>query len=683
MTEKIDLSIIIPNYKTAYLPNCLKALAGLNVQEIIVVDSSPRASEIDFLSLGVQYIHVPQRLYAGEARNIGARKAKGRWLLFIDADIEMTAGGLDFIRKFDFSNPGDVIFGPYIADRSKQNFSVYLQNLILVFRYFEKFDKATIATMHSSHFMIESSVFWQIGGFDQSLKFREDHNFCVLAHKLGYKIKTEQALAAYHHRRFNPASLVLDYFRRSFGTTQTRLLWPLLYGGENVPGSFMVTWLMGCLLPLLFIFSWLGYINPLSLFVATMLVLISPLFLSRSFFSRMSWVDQIKTLLLWPVLGCALLTGVISAYLIHFFEVATRKIISLIDGIKLTKRILVRNGWPVALVQFLNSKCNLRCSHCFYKETMDQPNTPEMSVERLGQISKEIGPLLWYSVGGGEPFLRKDFVQALAAVCRVSRPWILSIPTNGWYTDKIFIEMRRFIESHPYQRIMLTLSLDGPPSVHDSMRGPNSWIKAKNTYKRLELLQQVYPQLSLGIITVVDQRNAHVYPHFIDELVSEFNPQQIAVTIFRDLKNIGSHDSKVVAAHGEAVERYKWHCDRGLLKQTGFFAQRFLRAREAVKNRAVAMVAQKNSFVAPCLGGNLFYTIWEDGRLSPCEIRPEAYVNLMQDSWSRAIFSAKAKESRRDIVENKCKCTYECAMSVNALFSWPLAIKTLWQTLKT
>ena len=42
---------------------------------------------------------------------------------------------------------------------------------------------------------------------------------------------------------------------------------------------------------------------------------------------------------------------------------------------------------------------------------------------------------------------------------------------------------------------------------------------------------------------------------------------------------------------------------------------------------------------------------------------------------SKVMNNAKTKETRKWIYDTKCKCTYECAMSTNALFSWPMTKK--------
>jgi sulfatase maturation enzyme AslB (radical SAM superfamily)/glycosyltransferase involved in cell wall biosynthesis len=682
MTSKIDLSIIIPLYNTVQVPQCIEALSQLNVKEIIIVDSSPMPSEMDFKKYGITYMHVKNRLYAGAARNLGATVATGRWLFFVDADIEMTHEGLQYVRDFNFADTQTLMFGPYAVDRQKQSFSTHFQNLILQIRFFDNFKKPKYATVQASHFLICRESFWHIGGFDENLRFREDHTFCVLAQKWGYHVLVDARFTAYHHRPFTPLVLIYDYFRRQYLSNIIRLQWPQLHGGENVPAAFTLTWILGCLIPVFLSGMLLGIVPVYFLISFTIAVFILPLLICRTLFSRIKLADRLCGLAIWPMLGWALAAGTILSYANFLINKTKQLGLKVMDAARMGLRVLLRNGWPVALVHFLNSKCNLRCSHCFYKETLDQPNSPEMTVQKLSQISKEIGPLLWYSVGGGEPFLRKDMVQALTEVSRNSRPWILSIPTNGWYTDKIFISLRRLIEANAGQRIMLTISLDGPQKIHDTIRGKQSWEKAHRTFFRLKELQKIYPQLSLGVITVVDEANADVFPNFIDELVQDLKPQQIAINIYRDSAPSHQHSVRVLSAHDQAVKRYQWHCEQGSLIQTGFFAQRFLRAREFVKNQAIAQVAGQNEFVTPCVGGNLFYTIWEDGRLSPCEIRPEIYGNLISETWVGSVISKQARESRKEIRDKKCKCTYECAMSVNALFSWPLAKKTIQYSLR-
>ena len=97
----IDYSIIIPAYnEEAYLPQALASVrsavdAVSGAAEIVVVDnnSSDRTVEIA-LAAGARVVSEPVNQIA-RARNTGARAARGRWLIFMDADTTLNAALLE------------------------------------------------------------------------------------------------------------------------------------------------------------------------------------------------------------------------------------------------------------------------------------------------------------------------------------------------------------------------------------------------------------------------------------------------------------------------------------------------------------------------------------------------------------------------------------------------------------
>ena len=95
------------------------------------------------------------------------------------------------------------------------------------------------------------------------------------------------------------------------------------------------------------------------------------------------------------------------------------------------KRVLLRNGLPIQIIHYVTARCNLRCEHCFYKETLDKKDPGEQSLETFKKTSKQIGPVLWYALAGGEVFIRKDFVNLMDIIISKCRPKYISIPTNG------------------------------------------------------------------------------------------------------------------------------------------------------------------------------------------------------------------------------------------------------------
>ncbi len=92
------------------------------------------------------------------------------------------------------------------------------------------------------------------------------------------------------------------------------------------------------------------------------------------------------------------------------------------------------------------------------------------SSEKWGSIFRKAKSLLHLTVTGGEPFIRKDFVEIIDNIiknCGVPR---ISIKTNGFYIDRIKNFIPKLIEKHPGTEFTLSISLDGPEEVHDKVR---------------------------------------------------------------------------------------------------------------------------------------------------------------------------------------------------------------------
>jgi len=75
--------------------------------------------------------------------------------------------------------------------------------------------------------------------------------------------------------------------------------------------------------------------------------------------------------------------------------------------------------------------------------------------------------------------------------------------------------------------------------------------------------------------------------------------------------------------------------------------------------------------------------VFEDGSVHPCEILGKSIGNLGDVDWDlgRLWGGAEARDLRREIRDERCSCTWECAQADNVLFNartWPrLAIETV------
>lgn len=68
------------------LPRCLKSVAGL-VDEVIIVDTGSKDDSVGLAeSFGAQVLHDPWQDDFARPRNIGIEKARGKWILIMDPD---------------------------------------------------------------------------------------------------------------------------------------------------------------------------------------------------------------------------------------------------------------------------------------------------------------------------------------------------------------------------------------------------------------------------------------------------------------------------------------------------------------------------------------------------------------------------------------------------------------------
>jgi len=675
-SSRASLSVIIPAYNSQYLNQVLGSLKALESAEVIVVDSSLRP----FILNGVRATLVRHdgRLSPGAARNRGAQRASGDYLLFVDSDVVLPPQTVDWIRRFLERPSAELVSGVYDAETLNDDFLSRLQNSILHYRSTGCLDSES-RLFSSSHFLIQRKVFQRIGGFNEELWSYEDIEFLGRCLHLGHKSLMNPDFVGIHLKAFTLRTFLLDYFRKAYNAFLARRHYSNVFRGVPfyVGARLALTWLAGVLLPLVVAAAWLwGAFWPAGLLVPLCVYLALSSILLNQMLQRKSLAFRLKALLVLPLIGSVAATATAVAVSVWLFRSIRKALVFFWDLLRAAKRVLIRNGMPIQVIAYVTARCNLRCEHCFYKETLDAPSPGELPLDVFNRTTRGIGPVLWFSLGGGEPFIRKDLDKVIEIIQRNCRPKVFSFPTNGWYTEKTFETTLRVLQKMDEGNLILFFSLDGPREIHDQIRGPGSFDRVKATMERLRPLTALYPNLYLNVITTVTARNAHVAPAFIEELIRDFQPSAISINLFRyhSLEHLPIPDH-VIEGYRAAVAVYERYLRGGALKHYGFFGGRVLLFKEILQKDLIYRVAKHNEFVTPCTAGTLSYVIMEDGRVSPCEILPDTIGNVtdVSRSFAEMTRSTKARKLRRWIRDTHCKCTYECAMSTNTLFSWPMS----------
>lgn len=153
-----------------------------------------------------------------------------------------------------------------------------------------------------------------------------------------------------------------------------------------------------------------------------------------------------------------------------------------------------KNNNIASLVLVLTTRCNLSCRYCY----LDAKNRgQDMGETTLNQALALIdhGSPCHIQITGGEPTLVPELIALVAekSATMICRPK-LAIQTNGTLLTP---EMVSLFKKH---KIQVGISLDGPPDVHDRLRGQPS-----ECLRGMKLLES--EQIPFRITTVICEEN--------------------------------------------------------------------------------------------------------------------------------------------------------------------------------
>ena len=206
------LSVVVPvRNDPQCLGICLEALRGSTFRdhEIVVVDdASTDMSAAVAEMLGARVIRLAQRCGPTRARDRGAAEARGRYLMFVDADVRVHPDTLErAVAVLDADPSVDALFGSYDAQPAAPGVLSQYRNLLD--HHVHQTGRAEARTFWAAFGAIRRDVFLSSGGFaDGTRPGMEDIDLGARLRRAGRRITLHPEIQGTHLKAWTIGSLL-------------------------------------------------------------------------------------------------------------------------------------------------------------------------------------------------------------------------------------------------------------------------------------------------------------------------------------------------------------------------------------------------------------------------------------------------------------------------------------------
>src|SRR3989344_403104 len=313
------------------------------------------------------------------------------------------------------------------------------------------------------------------------------------------------------------------------------------------------------------------------------------------------------------------------------------------------------------LILHVTNICNFRCNHCFV-EFAQKPI--DLSLDEVDQVAGVYNDLIWLDIGGGEPFIRDDLDKIVSKFNARE----ISIPTNGWFTEKILKTLASIERSIELDRLILTMSVDGLPETHDEIRvKKGSFERLTESYKAV---RRRFPNLRVKINTVLNQRNLKDIIPLMAMIKENFNPSFHSILFLRG-STINPDYRLPPIEQIRSLEDEIFKIQQGYLYGRKGILSDIQRHYQSIKREIAEQIVEQKTQVIPCLGGQAHHVVYANGDVAPCELLPPV-GSLRKKPLKDILTGPEWAEAVRRIRAKECHCTHDCNMIENVLFNFQL-----------
>jgi mycofactocin biosynthetic radical S-adenosylmethionine protein MftC len=289
---------------------------------------------------------------------------------------------------------------------------------------------------------------------------------------------------------------------------------------------------------------------------------------------------------------------------------------------------------PVNVTWEITNKCNLNCRHCLSADLMEHCDR-ELTFSQCCRLIDDLDRMSVFQVnfGGGEPFLRPDFLDILDYAH--ARGITTCVSTNGTMLDEKIVQRLVCMEL-----LYIQVSLDGAvPETNDAIRGKGTFDRVLHA---IELLTGAgFPSLSSNtVVTAVNFREIlDIYElgrrFGIKTRLSRFRPSGNARRVWQE-----------------------YHLDKGQLAELSGFLSAHRDVLTGDSFFSITAEDRKDLGLNMCGAAKMTCSVVPDGTVYPCAfLQEESFIagNITETSLESIWRGAPSFKALRDIRIDSCE----------------------------
>lgn len=322
----------------------------------------------------------------------------------------------------------------------------------------------------------------------------------------------------------------------------------------------------------------------------------------------------------------------------------------MIEYLDLARKIIKSNfsrlEKPYKITFSITERCNSRCKHC---SIWKKEPTNELTRDEIGKILRSV-KAPWVNLTGGEITLRDD-LKEIGDLIKENNGKIVNFATNSSLPDKIVENVKYFINL--FEKIVVTVSLDGPKELHDEIRGvKGSWDNAMEVYSKLRKLDRENSNFKTYFGFTLFDENAGKLQETVmqaNEEIGNVSEENFHLNIYHTSEhyysNMGCRTSRIQEILSDVK---KLRQNKGRKGLTSLIERSYL--------KYISSYLETGSCPLPCQALSASCFINPQGDVYPCAIWNRKLGNLRNVNYDlKKIWNSERTRETREKIKNK-KC---------------------------